>query len=390
VPKLPKPFSESKAGVYIGQVHHETSGAKHYNDTISYVVYNDPSVGKPGATIRISSVSLIGGALGDNGQGYKNIKMVMDTAFGTDWTEEEHYFNSCQKPAPPTPKNIVQLAQATPTLSTLVQALVAANLVGTLSGAGPFTVFAPTNAAFEKLPAGTLAGLLKPENIKELTALLEYHVVSGKVLSSDLKNGESVTTLEGAKLKVTITGGKVMINNATVTTANVNASNGVVHIIDEVLIPPPAPAPPALQNIVQLAQATPSLSTLVTAVVAANLTGTLSSAGPFTVFAPTNAAFGKLPNGTLANLLKPENIKQLTALLEYHVVAGKVLSSALTNGEIVPTLEGAKLKVTIAGGKVMINNATVTTANVNASNGVVHIINEVLTLPPALEVIIVA
>jgi uncharacterized surface protein with fasciclin (FAS1) repeats len=151
--------------------------------------------------------------------------------------------------------------------------------------------------------------------------------------------------------------------------------------------PPPAPA---TKNIVQLAQATADLKTLVEAVVAANLTATLSGAGPFTVFAPTNEAFAKLPAGTLAGLLKPANIKQLQALLEYHVVKGKVLSSDLTNDESVPTLEGSKLTVTLAPGKVMINDVTVTTANVMATNGVVHIINGVLKIPTALEVYTVA
>merc|ERR1740130_358061 len=172
--------------------------------------------------------------------------------------------------------NIVQLAQATTDLSTLVTAVVAANLQGTLSSVGPFTVFAPTNEAFADLPAGVLAGLLK--DIPQLKKLLLYHVVSGKVLASALKNGESVKTVEGENLKVTITGDKVMINTATVEVPNVMATNGVVHIIDAVLMIP--------MNILQLAQATADLSTLVTAVVAANLQGTLSSVGPFTVFAP--------------------------------------------------------------------------------------------------------
>jgi len=226
-----------------------------------------------------------------------------------------------------------------------------------------------------------------------LTDLLLYHVVSGKVLASDLKNNEAVKTVEGADLKVTITGGTVMINDATVTTPNVMASNGVVHIVDMVLMPPA----PVTKNIVQLAQATPDLSTLVQAVVAANLTGTLSSVGPFTVFAPTNEAFAKLPADALANLLKPENIKQLTDLLLYHVVSGKVLASDLKNNEAVKTVEGADLKVTITGRTVMINDATVTTPNVMASNGVVHIIDGVLSvpthslsLPKALEVYMVA
>merc|ERR1711935_28119 len=137
------------------------------------------------------------------------------------------------------------------------------------------------------------------------------------------------------------------------------------------------------------AQATTDLSTLVKALVAANLTGTLSSAGPFTVFAPTNDAFAKLPNGTLENLLKKDNINKLKNLLTYHVVSGKVLKANLKDGETVKTVEGADLKVTFAEDKVMINGAEVTTADVMASNGVVHIINGVLLLPKASEVYLV-
>merc|ERR1711935_781100 len=143
-------------------------------------------------------------------------------------------------------------AQDTTDLSTLVKALVAANLTGTLSSAGPFTVFAPTNDAFAKLPNGTLENLLKKENINKLKDLLTYHVVSGKVLASDLTNNETVKTLQGADLKVKLADGKVMINDATVKTADVMASNGVVHLIDTVLTLPA----PASKNIVQLAQAT--------------------------------------------------------------------------------------------------------------------------------------
>jgi len=282
-------------------------------------------------------------------------------------------------------KNIVQLAEGVPALSDLVKAVVAAELVGTLSGLGPWTVFAPTNAAFDKLPAGTLEHLLEPENKGQLTGILTYHVVSGKVLAANLKNLEKVTTVEGGDVEVRIAGGKVMINDATVTTADVMASNGVVHVIDTVLLPPVL----ASKNIVQLAEGVPALSTLVKAVVAADLAGTLSGVGPFTVFAPTNAAFDKLPAGTLKHLLEPKHKKQLAGILTYHVVSGKVLAADLKNGETVKTLEGADLKVHIAEGKVMINDAEVTTADVIASNGVVHIINGVLSLPKASEVYMV-
>ena len=149
-------------------------------------------------------------------------------------------------PAPaPGGKTIVDLAVATPDLSTLVTALKAGGLVDTLSGPGPFTVFAPTNEAFTALPAGVLANLLKPENKAQLDNVLTYHVVAGAVRAEALKDGEKIKTLQGEELTVRIAGGDVFINSANVTTADVTASNGVVHIIDGVLLPsgPPAPTP---------------------------------------------------------------------------------------------------------------------------------------------------
>jgi uncharacterized surface protein with fasciclin (FAS1) repeats len=149
-------------------------------------------------------------------------------------TSQEESSDMAEAPAE---QNIVELAQATPDLSTLVTAVVAADLAETLSGDGPFTVFAPTNEAFEALPAGTLDDLLKPENKDQLTDVLTYHVVAGDVMSSDLTDGQEITTLQGDTLTVKITDGVVTINGATVTTADVDASNGVVHIIDQVLLP---------------------------------------------------------------------------------------------------------------------------------------------------------
>ena len=151
----------------------------------------------------------------------------------------------CGGPGPaPGGKTIVDLAVATPDLSTLVTALKAGGLVGTLSGQGPFTVFAPTNEAFTALPNGVLANLLKPENKAKLDDVLTYHVVAGTVRAEDLKDGEKLRTLEGKELTVRLSGKEVLINSAKVTTADVNASNGVVHIIDEVLLPAGGPAPP--------------------------------------------------------------------------------------------------------------------------------------------------
>merc|ERR1712166_1212193 len=163
-----------------------------------------------------------------------------------------------------------------------------------------------------------------------------------------------------------------------VTAADNAASNGVVHIIDGVLLPP-APLP----NIVQLAQSVPDLSTLVTALVDGKLTDALSGTGPFTVFAPTNEAFAEIPAATLARLLDPANIKELDALLEYHVIAGAaIFAKDLKPTQEVKTLEGDELKIVVNAGRVTVNNNTVTATDNAASNGVVHIIDGVL-LPPS-------
>jgi uncharacterized surface protein with fasciclin (FAS1) repeats len=137
---------------------------------------------------------------------------------------------------------IVDIAAKGKQFTTLVAALKAADLVDTLAGDGPFTVFAPTNAAFAKLPKGTVANLLKPENKEQLKKVLTYHVVSGAVPSTKLKNGQKVVTVEGSSITVHIKKGKVKVNNAHVTAANIKASNGIIHVIDTVIMPPAAPA----------------------------------------------------------------------------------------------------------------------------------------------------
>ena len=137
-----------------------------------------------------------------------------------------------------TSKNIVDLAMETDILATLVAAVDAGNLVETLQGDGPFTVFAPTNEAFAALPQGTLEHLLKPENKDELVAILTYHVVAGKVMSSDLSDGLTAETVNGAEVKISIDGAAVSVNQAAVVKADIEASNGVVHVIDKVILPP--------------------------------------------------------------------------------------------------------------------------------------------------------
>lgn len=221
--------------------------------------------------------------------------------------------------------NIVQNASNASNVTTLVAAVKAAGLVDALSATGPFTVFGPTNDAFAKLPKGTLENLLKPENKAQLVDILTYHVVSGKYTSADLKDGMVLTSLEGKTLTVKRDGAKVWINgSAIVETADVISSNGVTHVIDSVLMPPTgvmvggALMTPNL-NIVQNALNANNVTTLVAAVKAAGLVETLSGKGPFTVFAPTNDAFAKLPAGTVENLVKPENKAMLTKILTYQI-----------------------------------------------------------------------
>ncbi|MEN0047082.1 MAG: fasciclin domain-containing protein [Bacteroidota bacterium] len=287
---------------------------------------------------------------------------------------------------PAVQQNVVEKAQETESLSTLVSAVQAAGLAETLSGEGPFTVFAPTNEAFEALPEGVLESLLKPENKDQLAAILTYHVVSGKIMSTDLEDGQTAATVQGEEITVSTTDG-AKINGASVTTADVAVSNGVVHIINQVILPPSViaemEAAANAKNIVELAVGSESLSTLVAAVQAGGLVETLSGEGPFTVFAPTNDAFAALPDGVLDMLLKPENKDKLTAILTYHVVGGKIMSTDLQDGQTAATVQGDEIKVDLSDG-AKINDAAVVTADVEATNGVVHIIDKVI-LPPSLE-----
>merc|ERR1711935_538143 len=209
-------------------------------------------------------------------------------------------------------------------------------------------------------------------------------IAGAAVRAEDLKASQDVKTLEGQKLHITKAAGSVTVQKAKVIQADVAATNGVVHVINGVLTPP-STLGAAEKNIVELAAGIADLSTLVTALKAGKLVTALSGTGPFTVFAPTNEAFAALPAATLASLLKPANIKQLDAILEYHVIAGAaVRAENLKASQDVKTLEGQKLHITRVGGSVTVQKAKVITANVAAANGVVHVINGVLTPPSTL------
>lgn len=276
-------------------------------------------------------------------------------------------------------KSVVDIAVANKDFSTLVAAVKAAGLVETLSGKGPFTVFAPTNAAFAKLPKGTVESLLKPENKDQLVSILTYHVVPGKVMASDVVKIDEAKSVQGQMIKVDVKDGSVILNGSSkVVKTDIVGSNGVIHVIDSVILPS-AGSP---KTIAELAIETESLSTLVAAVKAAGLVDTLKGEGPFTVFAPTNEAFAKLPAGTVESLLKPENVDKLKQILLYHVVPGKVMAADVVKVKAAKSVQGEPIAVEVVDGAVKLNqNSKVISTDIDASNGVIHVIDSVI-LPP--------
>jgi uncharacterized surface protein with fasciclin (FAS1) repeats len=232
-------------------------------------------------------------------------------------------------------------------------------------------VFAPTDAAFAKLPKGTVESLLKPENKAKLQAILTYHVVAGKVMASDVIKLSNAKTVQGQQVDIKVADGKVTVDGANVVKTDIETSNGVIHVIDSVILP-------ADNDIVDTAVRAGSFKTLVAAVKAAGLVDTLKSEGPFTVFAPTDDAFAKLPKGTVANLLKPENKDQLIAILTYHVVAGKVLASDVVKISSAKTVNGKSALVKVSDAGVMIDSAKVIATDIETSNGVIHVIDSVI------------
>jgi transforming growth factor-beta-induced protein len=277
----------------------------------------------------------------------------------------------------PKPKDIVDIALADGRFKTLVAAVTAAGLVDTLKGAGPFTVFAPTDDAFAKLPAGTVESLLKPENLEQLKSILLYHVLAGKVMAADVVKLTTADTVLGKSVTIKVDMGNVYINDAKVILTDIETSNGVIHVIDAVLLPPAD-----TKDIVDTAVADGRFTTLVAAVTAAGLVDTLKGAGPFTVFAPTDDAFAKLPAGTVESLLKPENLEQLKSILLYHVVAGKVMAADVVKLTTADTVLGKSVTIKVDMGNVYINDAKVILTDIETSNGVIHVIDTVL-LPPA-------
>jgi uncharacterized surface protein with fasciclin (FAS1) repeats len=280
--------------------------------------------------------------------------------------------------------NIVETAAANPSFSILVEAVTAAGLADTLTGPGPLTVFAPTNDAFALLL--TELGVTKVQllaNKPLLTAVLTYHVVPAEVLKAGVPLGKAVTTVQGGIFKVDAVGADLVITDgrnrtSKITTTDLMAGNGVIHVIDKVMLP-------ANKNIVETAQSLADFSILVEAVVAANLQGALSGTGPLTVFAPTNAAFAALLNElgvTKAQLLA--DIPLLTKVLTYHVVSGRVLKADVPVGAAITTLQTGTFTVdgtlVVTDQRARMSNIVAT--DVLASNGVIHVIDKVLFPAP--------
>jgi transforming growth factor-beta-induced protein len=277
--------------------------------------------------------------------------------------------------------DIVDIAIADGRFTTLVAAVQAAELVDTLKSEGPFTVFAPTDDAFAKLPAGTVEELLKPENKQALTDILLYHVISSKVMAADVVGLTSATTVLGKDVAIKVDMGNVYINDAQVIITDIETSNGVIHVIDTVILPPADEAVES-NTIVDIAVEDGRFNTLVAALQAADLVETLQGEGPFTVFAPTDDAFAALPAGTIEELLKPESKQALTDILLYHVVSGKVMAADAVGLTSASTVLGRDISIKVQDGKVFLNDTIqIIITDIEASNGVIHVIDAVL-LPP--------
>ena len=290
--------------------------------------------------------------------------------------------------------DIVTTAVGTGQFPTLVAAVQAAGLVETLQGEGPFTVFAPTEDAFAA--ALDALGLTADELLADtdtLTTVLTYHVIAGEVPAETVVtlDGQSAATVQGEEIAISIDGSNVMVNQANVVTADVFASNGVIHVIDSVLLPPTVVEAlglgeeQAAADIVGTAVAAGQFPTLIAAVEAAGLVETLQGEGPFTVFAPTEDAFAAALDqlGLTAEELLADT-DTLSSVLTYHVIAGEVPAADVLglDGQSVATVNGAEIGISIVDGNVVINDSTVVLPDVFASNGVIHVIDTVL-LPPS-------
>jgi transforming growth factor-beta-induced protein len=272
----------------------------------------------------------------------------------------------------PEEETIVDFVVGNPDLKSLTAAVVRADLVGALSSDGPFTLFAPNDSAFGALPPAIVETLLtNDEFIPHLTDLLLYHVLAGEFLAIDLSDDLTVSAVNGETLLITLP--PIAVNDNKVRSADNDVSNGVVHIIDGVLIPSWVS-----NSIAGRVVGDGDLSTLLALVVLAGLDGAVAAAGELTLVAPTNAAFAKLSAATVEFLLSGDGKATLTQILLYHVFPGIFVSSELSDGITVDTLQGGTVEVSVGNAGVFFNDAKAVEVDILANNGVVHKIDTVL------------
>ena len=265
--------------------------------------------------------------------------------------------------------NIVMTAEDAGVFNTLLAALDAASLTSALEGPGPFTVFAPTDDAFAAIDADVLNDLIADPEL--LARVLTYHVVSGEFTSTDVAGLSSAPTLNGKDVSLSFDGTTVMVDGATVIGADVEASNGIIHVIDQVLLPEP------IADILQTAKGAGIFGTLLAAVDAAGLTATLQGDGPFTVFAPTDDAFAAIDAGALNALLADP--PALAAILAYHVVPGALGAGEVLASSALTTVNGADAAISLDNdGNPRIDDAIIIATDIGARNGIVHVIDRVI------------
>jgi uncharacterized surface protein with fasciclin (FAS1) repeats len=286
--------------------------------------------------------------------------------------------------------SIAAVATSNQDFSTLVAALSKAGLVSTFSGGGSFTVFAPTNAAFDAAAAALLGAgktgreLVDALDVATLTAVLKYHVVGDARNAQAVLGSSQLVMLDGNAAAIAVKGGSPYINSAKIVATDIQASNGIVHVIDAVILPPSVAGSAAASNqtIAAIAAGNPDFSTLVAALARAGLVDTFNGQQVFTVFAPTNAAFDEAAkqlhyrNGR--ELVEKLDLRTLTAVLTYHVIAGQKKAAEVVAADQLRMLSGVAADVAVRGGKAYIDDAQILATDILASNGVIHVIGGVM------------
>ena len=270
--------------------------------------------------------------------------------------------------------NIVETAEAAGSFTTLIAALEAADLRTTLEGDGQFTVFAPTDQAFTDLLTALDVDATTLLGIENLSDVLLYHVLDGAYYASDVVAGAPFTmaTLEGTDVEFTVMDGKAYINGVEIVTTDILTTNGVIHVIEEVILP--------LENIVETAEAAGSFTTLIAALEAADLRTTLEGDGQFTVFAPTDQAFTDLATTLEVSVQDLLALANLDQILLFHVINGMYYSTDVINAAplSLASMQTTNLDFTLMNNSIYVNGIEVVIEDILTSNGIIHVIGEVL------------